>query len=86
MAIDIERGPIPAATISAKSTAERSYNAYNPYGRRVTVLDAGARRTFFGSFRRVFKGWRGVNLELALSTRRDAARPLVSGARSRCAF
>lgn len=57
MAIDIERGPILAATISAKSTNERLFEAYNTYSRRVTVLDAGARRTIFRSFRRVFKGW-----------------------------
>jgi 2-polyprenyl-3-methyl-5-hydroxy-6-metoxy-1,4-benzoquinol methylase len=39
------------------STNERLFEAYNTYSRRVTVLDAGARRTIFGSFRRVFKGW-----------------------------
>jgi 2-polyprenyl-3-methyl-5-hydroxy-6-metoxy-1,4-benzoquinol methylase len=43
--------------MTEKSTTERLYQAYNTYSRRATVLDAGARRTMFGSFRRVFKGW-----------------------------
>lgn len=43
--------------MTEKSTTERLYEAYNTYSRRVTVLDAGARRTIFRSFRRVFKGW-----------------------------
>lgn len=48
--------------MTEKSTTDRLYEAYNTCSRRVTVLDAGARRTIFGSFRRVLKGWLPTDL------------------------
>lgn len=52
-----KRGAVLDTGMTGKSTTERLYAAYHTYSRRETVLDAAARRTIFGSFRRVLQGW-----------------------------
>jgi 2-polyprenyl-3-methyl-5-hydroxy-6-metoxy-1,4-benzoquinol methylase len=50
-------GALARLGLTEKSTNERLFEAYNTFSRRVTVLEPGARRTIFASFRRIFKGW-----------------------------
>ena len=57
MAPDIQRGPIPAATMSAKSTTESLFEFYNAYSRRPTVEERRARSTIFKALGRVLRGW-----------------------------